>query len=122
MGVALCLLFATWFVSGIVLMYCDYPTVGSKDRVARAAPLDATRIRLSPAQVYSRLNAIEAPTGCRLLMFDGRPAYRFEFGRDTFLIYADDGQLQDDFPPRSRSAPLLPGPANPPPRVDPKAL
>ena len=31
-------------------------------------------------------------------MFDGRPAYRFLFGRDSLLVYADNGQLQDDFP------------------------
>jgi PepSY-associated TM region len=98
LGVALCLLFAMWFVSGIVLMYCDYPTVGQQERLARAAPLDHSRVRLSPAEAYTRLNAVEKPTGCRLLMFDGRPAYRFEFGRDTLLVYADDGRLQDEFP------------------------
>ncbi len=98
LGVALCILFAMWFVSGMVLMYCDYPTVGSQDRLARAAPLDYNRVRLSPAEAYAGLNAIEKPTGCRLLMFDGRPAYRFEFGRDALLVYADDGRLQDDFP------------------------
>src|SRR5215469_340234 len=78
LGVALCILFAMWFVSGIVLMYCDYPTVGAEDRLARAKPIDGARIRLSPPEAYARLNAIEAPTGCRLVMFDGRPAYRFE--------------------------------------------
>lgn len=98
LGVSLCVLFAMWFVSGIVLMYCDYPTVGAQDRLARAAPLDSNRVRLSPAEAYARLNAIERPTGCRLLMFDGRPAYRFEFGRDMLLVYADDGRLQDEFP------------------------
>jgi hypothetical protein len=98
MGVALCVLFAAWFVSGIVLMYCEYPTVRARDRLARAVPLDPTRIRISPQEAYSRLNAVETPSGCRLLMFDGRPAYRFQFGRDSLLVYADDGQLQDDFP------------------------
>jgi PepSY-associated TM region len=99
MGVALCVLFAVWFVSGIVLMYCDYPAVRPRDRLARAQPLDADRIRLSPQEAYARLNAIEAPTGCRLLMFDGRPAYRFQFGPDSLLVYADNGRLQDEFPP-----------------------
>ncbi|HLI83093.1 MAG TPA: PepSY domain-containing protein [Bryobacteraceae bacterium] len=99
LGVSLCVLFAMWFVSGIVLMYCDYPAISDRDRLARAAPLEAARVRLSPAEAYERLNAIEKPSGCRLLMFDGRPAYRFEFGRDTLLVYADDGELQDDFPP-----------------------
>jgi hypothetical protein len=97
MGVALCVLFAAWFFSGIVLMYCEYPVVRERDRLARAEPLDAGRIRLSPQQAYARLDAVEPPTGVRLFMFDGRPAYRFLFGRDSLLVYADNGQLQDDF-------------------------
>jgi hypothetical protein len=98
MGVALCVLFAVWFVSGIVLMYCEYPVVRARDRLARAGPLDATGIRLSPQQAYARLDAVEPPTEVRLAMFDGRPAYRFLFGRDSLLVYADNGQLQDEFP------------------------
>ena len=38
MGVALSVLFAAWFVSGIVLMYCEYPVVRARDRLARAVP------------------------------------------------------------------------------------
>ncbi|MBV9745060.1 MAG: PepSY domain-containing protein, partial [Acidobacteriia bacterium] len=98
MGVVLCLLFATWFGSGIVLMYWEYPTVRERDRLARAAPLNAARIRLSPQDAYARLNAGEAPSGCSLVMFDGRPAYRFRFGRDSLLVYADTGELQENFP------------------------
>ena len=98
MGVALCVLFAAWFVSGIVLMYCEYPVVRARDRLARAQPLDSGRIRLSPQQAYARLEAVEPPTEVRLDMFDSRPAYRFLFGRDSLLVYADNGQLQDDFP------------------------
>ena len=48
MGVSFCVLFAMWFVSGMVLMYWDYPGVGPADRLARAAPLNAAQIRLSP--------------------------------------------------------------------------
>ena len=98
MGVALCVLFAAWFVSGIVLMYCEYPVVRARDRLARAEPLDAGGIRLSPKQAYARLGAVEPPTEVRLSIFDGRPAYRFLFGRDSLMVYADNGQLQDDFP------------------------
>jgi hypothetical protein len=98
MGVAFCILFAAWFVSGIVLMYCEYPTVRARDRLARAEPLDAARIRLSPQEAYARLDAVEPPSEVRLAMFDGRPVYRFLFGRDSLLVYADTGQLQDEFP------------------------
>ena len=98
MGVALCVLFAAWFVSGIVLMYCEYPVVRARDRLARAAPLNGSRVRLSPEEAYARLGAIEPPSHVHLAMFDGRPAYRFLFGGDSLLVYADNGQLQDEFP------------------------
>jgi len=98
MGVTLCLLFAAWFVSGIVLMYCEYPVVRARDRLERAEALDAAQIRLSPEQAYARLDAVEPPSEVRLVLFDGRPAYRFQFGRDSLLVYADTGQLQDEFP------------------------
>jgi hypothetical protein len=98
MGVALCVLFAAWFVSGIVLMYCEYPVVRVRDRLARAAPIDRSRVRLSPQEAYARLEAVEAPSEVHLTMFDRRPAYRFLFGRDSLLVYADNGQLQDEFP------------------------
>ncbi len=100
MGVTFCVLFAMWFVSGIVLMYWDYPGVGTRDRLARAAPLDAASIRLTPAEAFARLGPSETPTQVRILQFDGRPAYRFQFGRLPLLVYADNGELQDEFPPQ----------------------
>ena len=46
MGVAFCLLFAWWFVSGIFMMYWDYPAVSEADRLARAPVLDASQVKL----------------------------------------------------------------------------
>src|ERR1700693_4980560 len=48
MGVGLCVLFAMWFSSGMVLMYWDYPSVSAADRLDRAPALDPLEIRLSP--------------------------------------------------------------------------
>jgi uncharacterized iron-regulated membrane protein len=95
LGVVFCLLFAMWFLSGMVLMYWDYPEVGSPDRLRHALPLDASRVRLSPQQAYAALKREEPPGSVKLFMFDGRPVYRF----DDVLVYADDGQVQDGFPP-----------------------
>jgi len=95
LGVAFCFLFAMWFLSGMVLMYWDYPEVSSQDRLEHSAPLDPTRVRLSPEQAYAALKRPDSPNSIRLITFDGRPAYRF--GR--VLVYADDGRVQDRFPP-----------------------
>ena len=99
MGVAFCLLFAWWFVSGIFMMYWDYPSVSEADRLERAPILDATQVKLSPAEAYAALDSDQAPGSTRLEVFDGRPAYYFRTGRSETIVYADTGEQQDVFPP-----------------------
>jgi len=97
MGVAFCLLFTWWFVSGVFMMYCDFPGVTDADRLAHAQLLDASRIRVSPEQAYKALGVDSLPDQVRLAMFGGRPAYRF--GAEQSIVYADDGTTQKDYPP-----------------------
>jgi hypothetical protein len=99
MGVAFCLIFLLWFTSGMVLIYCDYPRVSAADRLAHSPPLDASKIHLSPAQALARLQSSNVPTEASLISFDGRPAYRFHFGRDEAMVYADNGEVQSAFSP-----------------------
>ena len=99
MGVVFCLLFAWWFVTGIFMMYWDYPEVSESDRLARAQPIDASRIRISPQQAFARLDAAQPAGAVRLTMFDGRPVYRFVSGGDERLVHADDGTEITTFPP-----------------------
>jgi hypothetical protein len=96
LGTAFCLLFAMWFVSGIAMMYWDYPEIGDALRLAHSAPLDPAAIRISPAAAFAALNAGQAPDDVRLAMLDGRPAYRFRFGGDELIEYADNGQMQEE--------------------------
>ena len=99
LGVALCALFLLWFPSGIGMMYWDFPSVSAADRLDRSPALDAATIRLSPSEAYARLNLDEAPPPqIRLDTFDGRPAYRFRFGGDDAIVYADTGEEQVDVP------------------------
>lgn len=100
MGVFFCLLFLSWFASGIVMMYWQYPEVTPGDRLSRTPALDASQIHLSPAEAYARLQLDSPPVAAQLLTYDGRPAYRFRFGLDDVsIVYADNGQMQDEFPP-----------------------
>lgn len=94
LGTFFCLLFAMWFLSGMVLAYWDYPEVRGRDRLAHAEPIDPSRVRLTADQAYARLQLGGPPSSAVLLMFDGRPAYRF----DDTLVYADTGDPQQDFP------------------------
>ena len=41
LGIALCLLFAMWFVSGVVMMYVGYPKLTVHERLAHLPPLQA---------------------------------------------------------------------------------
>jgi hypothetical protein len=97
LGVTFCLLFAWWFVSGIFMMYGDFPRVSAVDRLARAPVLDASRIHVDPEAAYKRLEFDQPPDQLRLHMYDGRPAYRFRLGRDQFFVYADNGQVESKF-------------------------
>jgi hypothetical protein len=100
MGVCFCLLFLSWFASGIVMMYWQYPEVTAAVRLSRAPGLDGSRIRLTPADAYAKLGADSAPSAAQLISYDNRPAYRFRFGLgDIAIIYADTGEMQEEFPP-----------------------
>jgi hypothetical protein len=97
MGAAFCLLFAWWFVSGIFMMYWDYPSVSAADRLERAPILDASQVKLGAAEAYATLDSEQAPGSIRLASFDGRPAYFFRMGRSQAIVYADTGDPQDYF-------------------------
>jgi hypothetical protein len=84
-----------WFLSGMVLAYWDFPEVTEPDILAHAQAIDPSHIQFSPEDAYARLGQDNPPSSARLLMFDGRPAYRF----DHVLVYADDGNPQVGFPP-----------------------
>lgn len=80
------------------MMYWDYPRVGASDRLERAPVLDGSRIHTDLQAAYDRLALEKPPDVIRLSMYDGRPAYRFRQGREESLVYADNGQIQTEFP------------------------
>ena len=98
LGVALSLLFLLWFVSGIVMMYWSFPSVGPADRLQRAPVLIPERIAISAERAFSALGHEGAPAQIRLTSFDGRPVYRFgggggrgRGGGGGARVFADDG-------------------------------
>jgi hypothetical protein len=93
LGLAFCLLFILWFVSGIVMMYSDYPGVSPKERLAKAEALVPEAIHISPEAAYVAVQKGQAPDQAALVMLEGRPVYRFLKGRSLALVYADDGEI-----------------------------
>lgn len=99
LGVVFCVLFAVWFISGIVMMYWSYPKVSAETRLSKSQPLDASRIRISPAQAYTQIQTLHAPDRVVITMLDGRPVYRFYQGSSQSLVYADNGERLANVPP-----------------------
>ena len=51
LGIGMCLLFALWFASGIVMMYVEYPELTEEERLANLLPIEFDAIRIVPSQV-----------------------------------------------------------------------
>ncbi len=95
MGVTFCLLFAWWFLSGIFMMYWDYPDISRADRLQRAQSIDGAKIQISAQEAWNKLGEKGEPGGVALAMFDGRPVYRFSSGK---TVFADNGGIEDEYP------------------------
>lgn len=96
-GTAFCVLFAWWFVSGIFMIYVDFPEVKESDRLSRAPVIDASRVNLTPAEAWAKLNIPGEPDDARLLTYAARPAYLFRLGNRRAVVYADNGATERTF-------------------------
>lgn len=91
LGLAFCVMFALWFVSGVVMMYKRMPRLSAEERLMRLPALDFSRVTLTPEQAYQRTGWSEAPGKVRLGMFNGRPVYRFLSDKGLVTVFADNG-------------------------------
>src|SRR5689334_6116142 len=82
LGIAGCILFVAWFISGVVMMYARMPGMAEEERLARAEALDLSRVKLSPSQAADVIGT--TPTEVHVGMLQGRPVYRFG-GRDQTI-------------------------------------
>src|SRR6478672_6999377 len=87
LGIAGCVLFVAWFISGIVMMYARMPDLANEERLARAPALDLSTVSVSPAEAADRLG-IRADR-VRVGMHGSRPVYRFGAGRRQTIVFAD---------------------------------
>ena len=94
LGIALCVVFLLWFPSGIGMMYWTYPDVSRDDRLERSPALDASKVKLSPAEALKVLGVDDDSGAIRLNTFDGRPAYRIGGFGGQSIVYADTGEEQ----------------------------
>jgi hypothetical protein len=94
LGIVFCLFFATWFASGIVMLYARMPELTEADRLAQLRPIDPASLKLSAAQAFQKTAVTGAPQRVTVSLVGQRPAYHFlpPSGR-WVTVFADDGSL-----------------------------
>lgn len=91
-GIVLCVFFAVWFVSGVVMMYVPFPSFRAPERIAGAAPIDWARVRVTPDAVLTTLRESAFPKEMRLGMSGDVPVYRVVTEDGRRAISAETGQ------------------------------
>src|SRR5262245_45279958 len=96
LGIALCAMFALWFVSGVAMMYVKFPILYPADRFAYPEPFVPTAAALSPAEAVERAGLADVPRRIRLAARSGRPVYYLlPRGQRWVGVYADTGEQLD---------------------------
>jgi len=96
LGIALSLIVAMWFASGIVMMYAGgMPRLTPQLRLERLPALELSSVRLTPSEAAERAGLQGTPGRVVLLSVMERPAYRFVGGRST-TVFADTGEVLGD--------------------------
>lgn len=75
-GIAACLLFAMWFISGVVMMYVAFPGLSDKERLAALPDIAWEKVALSPDRAMAAAGATRYPRDLRLAMMADEPVYR----------------------------------------------
>ena len=94
LGVALCLLFAMWFASGIALHFVPYPDFDQAERLSGEAPLAVAPGCCVSVATALRSAGVEAADvrRVRLAMLDDRPVFHLlTWNSVAISVHADDG-------------------------------
>ena len=92
LGVALCLLFVAWFISGIAMVYYRSPVLTDAARLAFAQPVSMTAPVRPPARVPALAAQWTEVETLRLAEWAARPLYRWRTrGSGWHSAWADDG-------------------------------
>src|SRR5262245_22233624 len=98
LGIAFSVLTVMWFATGITMMYVGgMPRLTPELRLERMAPVDVAQVRLTPAEAVERAELGQPPARATLLSVVGRPAYRFSSRGATTVVFADNGDVADEF-------------------------
>jgi hypothetical protein len=97
LGIAVCLLFVMWFVSGIAMIFArGMPGLTPDARFKRLPVLDLAAVKVTPADAAGKAMLERPPNRATLLTVMERPAYRFPSGRSAVTVFADNGDLLEN--------------------------
>lgn len=75
-GIGTCLLFAMWFVSGIVMMYVAFPQFTDAERWMALPPIAWGKVQVTPDRAMAVAGFTRYPRDLRLAMLNEEPVYR----------------------------------------------
>ena len=95
-SIALCLMFAAWFASGIVMIYVPFPSLSDGDRIERSEFVDTSDITsLSESFKAAEINIASR---IRLLQYQERPILVVEGDSSKVVaVFADSSELVPKF-------------------------
>jgi hypothetical protein len=94
LGVVMCLFFAMWFASGIVMMYVDYPALTEQERLDNLPALQIDDLLISVEDALELSQMEEGVAKIVLTSVANHPAYQLTdpSGR-MVILYADSGRV-----------------------------
>ncbi|ERF80234.1 PepSY domain-containing protein [Bradyrhizobium viridifuturi] len=99
-GIATCLLFAMWFISGLVMMYVAFPRLTDGERLAALPLILWNKVQVAPDRAMAIAGAEHYPRDLRLSMMDDTPVYRVTGWKGAAgTISATDGRVIDHITP-----------------------
>lgn len=92
-GIVTCLLFAMWFISGLVMIYVGFPALTDAERRALLPVIDGQQIRLSPSDALAAAGQGQWPRSLKLEMLRDEPVYRIAgWDNQRLTVSARDGR------------------------------
>jgi uncharacterized iron-regulated membrane protein len=92
-GIGLCLLFAMWFLTGMVMMYVPFPNLDPVERYAGLKPIDGEQVRVKPGVAFTAAGVESPPQRMRMTTVLGRPAFHvLPQSGGWITVFADTGE------------------------------
>lgn len=99
-GIGTCLLFAMWFVSGLVMMYVAFPQLTDAERLAALPPIAWDKVRVTPDRAMEVAGFTRYPRDLWLAMLGDQPVYRLlGWDDERKTVSAADGRVVDRVTP-----------------------